>query len=114
MLSRPQQQTKVEKVRTVLQTVILFGTVVSMGLGLLTFIIVQQLQPIYANIKEVKANLAVNDNNNVRIKQDLLEYKREQAEVLKSLVTKDQIKSIERNLDKIAGQVDFIYQKNFK
>ena len=105
------QQTFGEKVKEFSVVFTLFLTICGVGISVLNYFILNQLQPLYSSVEKIKAD-------NLQVQTDLKEYKVDQSQLYKGLATKEQIDTLQslinRRLDNLENQISFIYQKNLK
>lgn len=83
-----------ERLKTTSVVLSLVFTVGGVAVSLFNYYTLNQLQPLYTYIKEVKAE-------GDKTKEDLASYKESQIKFLETLATKDQVKGIEGRLNDI-------------
>ena len=89
-----------EKFQTVAIAVSLLFTLGGVGVGLLNYYVLTQLQPIQLHLTSVDKAFA--------------DYKSQQQVILSSLATKQQVNDLTSTVGTIQKEVLFIYQKDFQ
>jgi len=96
-----------EKAKLIYEAISLFVLLGGVAISLVNYYTLNQLAPLSNRIKVVEA-----EQNSVA--SDLVIYKSNQAFLINTLATKEQILGISDQLKEIQTQVDYLYQHNLR